>query len=39
MKMLLKILTFNAVDLSSNPSYRNVFATVLIFCLFRNQTF
>lgn len=35
MKMLLRILAFNAVDLPSNPSCRNVFAAILIFYLFR----
>lgn len=39
MKILLGILAFNAVDLSSNPSCRNVFATILIFYLFRKEDF
>lgn len=34
-KMLLSILAFNKVDLSSNPSCRSVFSTILIFCLFK----
>lgn len=35
MKVLLRTLTFNAVDLWSNPSCRNVFAAILTFYLFR----